>query len=200
MTPNPHSCWLTQKHKSDFPIGLQEQLLLLHCNSKCHPFLLSAYSHLCVQTKATSSSRISHMLHFSFQLVEYLIHKEWLNKAVGGRTRYWILNNIPRHALRITNPLVSTPWPFAPSNPNFRKWTSAWFACSCPMTEAWHLSYSETKLKTSIYLNLFCRELFFFPVLWQWLMLQAVLLTRHKAKMERISAIRETLNCISTWG
>lgn len=50
--------------------------------------------------KQSSSSRISHIMHSSFQLVEDLIRKERVNKVLEGRTTYWIFNNIPRHALR----------------------------------------------------------------------------------------------------
>lgn len=83
-----------------FPLGYRNSSSSFTPTANATPscLLLTA---ICVsKPKQPSSPRISHILHFSFQLVEYLIHKEWLNKVVGGRTKYWILNSIPRHALR----------------------------------------------------------------------------------------------------
>lgn len=83
-----------------FPLGYRNSFssftATANANSSC--LLVTA---ICVsKPKQSSSSQISHIMHFPFQLVEYLMQKEWLNKVLGGRTRYWIVNNIPRHALR----------------------------------------------------------------------------------------------------
>lgn len=96
-----HTCVGSPKSKrAIFPLGYRNSSSSLsptaNANSSC-----SLVTAICVSNpKQPSCSQISHIMHFSFQLVEYLMQKEWLNKVVRGRTRYWIVNNIPRHPLR----------------------------------------------------------------------------------------------------